>query len=224
MKRHVPNILTLSRLAMAIVIFVLLASYDADSHWNRHGINTGSGGAILLDVALAVFLLAGVTDVLDGYLARRLGAASTLGRISDPFIDKVLVCGAFAFFAGGNFLIFNSTGTTNVTGVATWMAVVIFSREILVTGIRGYSERHGKVFGTTVFGKAKMALQSVTIAWILFYVSHGTGFGHWAAVLTDVLVWTTVAVTVATALVYVRRTQQLLAMDTTAADGGSANE
>lgn len=224
MKRHLPNILTLSRLAMAIVIFVLLASYDADREWNRHGINTGSGGAILLDVALAVFLLAGITDVLDGYLARRLGAVSALGRISDPFIDKVLVCGTFAFFAGGNFLVTSSAGTTSVTGVATWMAVVIFSREILVTGIRGYSERYGKAFSTTVFGKAKMGLQSVTIAWILFYVAHGTDFGRWATVLTDVLVWATVIVTVATALVYVRRTRQLLAMDTTAADGGSANE
>jgi len=153
-----------------------------------------------------------------------LDAASALGRISDPFIDKVLVCGAFAFFAGGNFVVFNTTDcATSVTREATWMVVGIFSREILITGIRSYSERHGKVFNTTVFGKAKMGLQSVTIAWILFYVAHGTGFGRWATVLTDVLIWATVIVTVATALVYIRRTRQLLTMDTTTADGGSAN-
>jgi CDP-diacylglycerol--glycerol-3-phosphate 3-phosphatidyltransferase len=203
MKRHIPNALTLSRLVMAIAMFALMASYD---------VRDAPRGTVLLDVALAAFLLAGITDVLDGYLARKLDAASALGRISDPFIDKVLVCGAFVYFAGSGFVRFDvAAGTSeNVTGVATWMAVVIFAREILVTGIRGYSERHGKVFNTTVFGKSKMAVQSATIAWILFYVAHGLDWGSWARILTDVLVWITVLVTALTALVYVNRTRRLL--------------
>jgi len=214
MKRHVPNALTFSRLVMAVIMFAFLASYEAAPDWGPAAANAAPGmsrGAMLLDLALVTFLLAGVTDVLDGYFARRFSATSPLGRISDPFIDKVLVCGAFAYFAGANFVIYDGSRTVNVTGVATWMAVVIFTREILVTGIRGYSERQGTAFATTVFGKSKMALQSASIAWILFFVAHGRTWGQWATVLTDVLVWTTVAVTVLTAFVYVNRTRRLLA-------------
>jgi CDP-diacylglycerol--glycerol-3-phosphate 3-phosphatidyltransferase len=214
MKRHVPNALTFSRLVMAVVMFAFMAAYEAAPDWGPAAADGAPGvsrGAMLLDLALVTFLLAGVTDVLDGYFARRFSATSALGRISDPFIDKVLVCGAFAYFAGASFVVYDGQHAVNISGVATWMAVVIFAREILVTGIRGYSERQGKAFATTVFGKSKMALQSASIAWILFFVAHGRDWGAWARVLTDVLVWTTVAVTVLTAFVYVNRTRRLLA-------------
>lgn len=201
MKRHIPNALTLSRLAMAAAMFVLLAFYDA----------AGEGGAVLLDVALALFVVAGLSDVLDGYLARRWNTSSTFGRIVDPFTDKVLVCGAFIYFAGSNFLLPGDGGRlASLSGVAPWMAVVIFAREILVTGIRGFSESRDLPFATTVFGKSKMALQWLTIAWILLLTAHGRTWGHWATLARDILVWATVVVTVATAFVYVGRTRRLM--------------
>lgn len=201
MKRHLPNLLTLSRLVMAAVVFVLLAQYDPAS----------APDVRLLDAALAVFALAGATDVLDGYLARRFGVSSAVGRVSDPFIDKVLICGAFAYFAGGNFVVRDALGgAESLTGVAMWMAVLIFARELLVTGIRGFSESQGKAFATTAFGKAKMALQSVTILWILIVVGRGSEWGAWARMVRDVLVWATVVYTVLSALVYTRRVQRLL--------------
>jgi len=201
MRRHIPNALTLSRLVMAVVVFVLLALYDTET----------PSGTALLDAALAVFILAGITDLLDGYLARKLGTPSTFGRISDPFVDKVLICGVFAYFAGAGFLAPTGPRTmTNLTGVATWMAVLIFAREILVTGIRGFSESQGQAFPTTVVGKAKMALQSLTIIWILFVVAHGRHWGTWAGATRDVLIWTTVVFTALSALVYVRRTRRLM--------------
>ena len=201
MKLHLPNLLTLSRLPMAVVIFALLGAYDAGS----------SADAWLLDAALVVFIVAGLTDVLDGYLARRFGVASDFGRISDPFIDKVLICGAFAYFAGVDFTVRDAAGDiVSLTGVAVWMAVLIFARELLVTGVRGFSESQGKAFATTAFGKAKMALQSLTIIWVLLTATRADGWGSWARVVRDVLVWATVIYTALSALVYARRIQRLL--------------
>ena len=202
MKRHIPNVLTLSRLVMAVAMFAVLASYDA----------AGDGGTARLDAALAIFIVAGVTDVLDGTLARKTGTGSAFGRIADPFVDKLLICGCFAYFAGANFAVRDGAGAAvSTTGVAMWMAVLIFAREILVTGIRGFSEARGTAFTTTVFGKAKMALQSVTIMWILLLLAHGHDWGPWARTVRDVLIWVTVVFTAASALVYVGRTRRLMA-------------
>jgi CDP-diacylglycerol--glycerol-3-phosphate 3-phosphatidyltransferase len=217
MKRHVPNVLTLSRLVMAVAIFALLAFYQADST----GRPAAPSGQALLDAALAVFLLAMATDVLDGYLARRFNSPTTFGRISDPFVDKVLICGAFAYFAGANFTGRDAAGhAASTTGVATWMAVLIFTREIFVTGVRGFSESRGEPFTTTVFGKAKMFLQSLTVVWILVSLGRGREWGPWLFAARDALVWLTVIFTVASALVYFDRVRRLMGLPPTDAGGG----
>ncbi|NIA20922.1 MAG: hypothetical protein GWP05_02890 [Anaerolineaceae bacterium] len=201
MKHHIPNILTALRLLTAAVVFVLLALYDVGD----------KRGPLLLDVALAAFLVATITDILDGYLARRLGAISALGRVADATVDKVLICGAFAFLAGGNFLALSGDGrTVSLTGVQTWMVVVILSREFLVTGIRGWSESRGQAFKSTVCGKVKMSLQNVAIVYVLLFVAHLRQAGPWARQSRDVLLWATVVVTALSAFVYVGRTWRLI--------------
>jgi len=97
MFRHVPNALTASRLLLAGVFFAMLAYYQNQSALPRHG------EALWLNIALIVYLIALVTDFLDGYLARRWKVEGAFGRVVDPFVDKVLVLGSFIFFAGKNF-------------------------------------------------------------------------------------------------------------------------
>jgi CDP-diacylglycerol--glycerol-3-phosphate 3-phosphatidyltransferase len=204
-KRYIPNILTLSRLFMAIGIFWLLALFD---------LRQVAATTVYLDTALAVFILAMITDALDGWLARRLNSSSTFGRISDPFIDKILICGTFACFLGGNFVAVDPAGEAgNVTGVRAWMVVLIFSREIFVTGIRGFSESRGTVFAATLFGKVKMALQCLVIVYLLIFVGHWRDAGPGAATVREILIWATVVFTLASALVYFGRTQRLLTLD-----------
>src|SRR5262245_41209136 len=79
---NIPNLLTLGRLVLAVVLFILLSQHD----W--------------MFTSLLVFIVAASTDWLDGYLARRRGETTTLGRILDPFVDKVVVIGAFIFLLG----------------------------------------------------------------------------------------------------------------------------
>ena len=202
MFRHVPNLLTTARLLLAGVFFGLLGCY-------QYG---GPGSPSLLNTAFIVYLIALVTDFLDGYLARKWKVEGAFGRVVDPFVDKVLVIGSFIFFAGKNFIIPDTAGTyvvRTITGVAPWMVVVILARELLVTSFRGLGEGAGQNFGAAFSGKVKMVVQSVTILVILVYVNYFAGkdtptaryFGEFEIFC----VWTTVVVTVLSGLAYVRR-------------------
>ena len=129
----VPNILSALRLKLAIVFFALLEQ----------------GG---YTAALAAFVVAAGTDWVDGWYARRYGQVSRLGRILDPLVDKVLVCGAFILLAAlpGN-------------AIAPWMAVVVVVRELVVTAVRAEMERAGRDFSAGMAGKLKMVLQCAAV-------------------------------------------------------------
>src|SRR3970282_2810187 len=139
-----PNRLTLSRLLLAIVFFIFL-SYRCYT------------------IALIAFSLTLSTDWLDGYLARKKGLLTDFGRIADPFVDKIIVCGGFIL------LIRHAHDI-----IPSWMVVVIVAREFLVNSLRSYSESKGIEFGATIWGKEKMFIQSFTISMILLFCAYFT--------------------------------------------------
>ncbi len=207
-RRSVPNALTLLRLVLAAAFFATLNSYrypDQNVLW--------------ANVAVLLFVLAAVTDALDGYLARKWEATSTFGRIMDPFCDKVLVLGAFIYLAGPRFVVpaWVDEGSffTMATCVYPWMVVVILARELLVTGLRGEAESMGVSFAAGWSGKMKMILQSIAIPTvILLVVNFKTGgdstLSTAARVLCYVLVYITVFVTIWSGLPYLRRLRGIL--------------
>ncbi len=208
MFRHVPNALTGARLVLALVFFVLLSFY-------QHG---GRGDPWLLNSAFIIYVIALVTDFLDGYLARRWKVEGAFGRVVDPLVDKVLVLGSFIFFAGKNFIIPDTAAelgpghgvVKTVSGVAPGIVVLLLTRELLVTGLRGNSESGGQAFGAAFSGKLKMVFQSVTILVILLYVNYWDSIGDgdlrlYGAYLRDFCIWATVAITVVSGLLYVQR-------------------
>jgi len=203
MRRHIPNLLTAGRFFLALGFFVVLAFY--------RGAESTLFGLPMLDVALAVFLVAVTTDAIDGYLARRLGHVTTFGRIADPFVDKILICGALAYLIGDPFLRVGAGGAMeNPTGWQPWMVVVILARELLVTGMRSFSESHGLPFAATASGKIKMFIQCVAIGCSLVYVGHWLDGPAWTAYLRDILIWATTLVTVVSGLAYIQRGYELL--------------
>ena len=136
---NVPNQITLSRLGLAILFVALLAQY---SQRNPQ--------PLLLDIANALFIIAAITDILDGYLARKWGMETSLGRVLDPFVDKVLVCGTFVFLAGASFRDAQGHQTTELQpwmalapGIALSLAVLAFNllgdtlRDVLDPRMRG---------------------------------------------------------------------------------------
>lgn len=145
------------------------------------------------DVALVTFILAGLTDLLDGYFARKRAALSDFGRIADPFVDKILICGAFIFFINQK---------DPDVKVEAWMVVVIVAREFLVHGLRSFAESRGIPFGATILGKLKMCVQFATVCWIMVFLAHLSAH-RWAGVMTSAMVWITVVVTAASGGIYI---------------------
>ena len=167
MFRHVPNALTGLRLLLALVFFAMLSWYQYRGR-----------GEAFLNIAFIIYVVALVTDYLDGHLARKWKVEGAFGRIVDPFVDKILVLGTFIFFAGKNFIIpdpeFPATHSAvkTITGVAPWVVVILLARELLVTSLRGAAEASGQNFGAAFAGKVKMGFQSGTILAILLYVNY----------------------------------------------------
>ena len=209
MFRHVPNIITAARLLLAVVFFALLSYYQHEGRGDP--LVVSSSRVSLLNVAFIIYLIALFSDFLDGYLARRWKVEGAFGRVVDPFVDKVLVLGSFIFFAGKNFVIQEEHANVvkTITGVVPWMVVLILSRELLVTSLRGISESAGANFAAAFSGKLKMVFQSVTILAILLYVnyfeSRHDDIETYARWIRDVCIWLTIAITLLSGVSYVRR-------------------
>ncbi len=216
-----PNLLTAARVLLAVAFFAVLAPFK----YHKSVLVTGGGPDALLLIAAAIFIVAAITDVLDGYLARRWNAISTFGRIMDPFADKFLVIGAFVFLASPGFTFYESEAILHlpgrptppvgsVTGVQAWMVAVILARELLVTSIRAEVEGRGLSFAATWSGKWKMILQSICVPTVLILMNvrgeqgHAPGDAAGYAILA--MVWATVAVTAWSAVPYVTRGMRVL--------------
>lgn len=198
-RRRVPNLLTMLRLAMAVAFFLVMGIGlpSADGQEAR-----GAWG----HTAMGLFIAGALTDVLDGWLARRWNAVTAFGRVMDPFVDKVLVLGAFVYLAALPSFAEGPLGGPMSTGVAAWMAVVLLARELLVTSLRGWLEGNGIAFPADPAGKAKMLLQSVAVPVCVFVAVHPgpAASAGWLG-MRGALVWATVIATVLSALPYVMR-------------------
>ena len=178
---NVPNLITLSRLVLSLVLFWMISSGNS---WIA---------------AAVVFVVAAATDALDGFIARRYGLVTTLGRILDPFVDKIIICGAFLFLVA-------KTGS----GVNAWMTLIVFSREMFITSLRAFLEQHGRDFSAVWSGKIKMVLQCVAVTASLLSLD-----GHFAEqlpfrTLRDVILWATIAVTIYSGVEYTYRAYRML--------------
>jgi cardiolipin synthase len=141
-----PNILTYARIAAVPVVVGLI-------YWQ----SIADGGLWLRWLALAIFIAAGVTDILDGYLARMWGQQSSLGRMLDPIADKLLVASCLLMLAAG----------TTIHGWSLLAAVIILCREILVSGLREFLAELRVSVPVTQLAKWKTAGQLVAIAFLI---------------------------------------------------------
>ena len=166
------NILTLSRIFLAAVIFLLLISPD---------------GYLL---ALILFFLAGITDYFDGYLARKYNAVSQLGEILDPIADKILVL--FVLFG----LAINLSSY-----LVGFIGAIIITREIWVGALRDLNARNGKSDATkvTFLAKIKTSVQLSTLSIYLFGLAINNML---IIVIADILLFISLFITLYTGVIY----------------------
>ncbi len=178
---NVPNFITLTRLVLAVVLFAMIS---LGSSWIA---------------ATIMFVVAAATDALDGYIARKYGLVTTLGRILDPFADKIIICGAFLFLVA-----------KPESGVNSWMALIVFGREMFVTSLRAFLEQHGRDFSAVWSGKIKMVLQCMAVTGSLLSMDSRFAEVSQFLLARDVLLWATVAVTVYSGVEYTYRAYRML--------------
>ncbi len=169
---NVPNALSSVRLLLAIIVFILI-------EWR------------LLWPATICFLVAACTDWIDGWWARRFQQVTKLGRILDPFVDKIIICGAMiALCAVPNSLI------------APWMATLVVGRELLVTSLRGMVEGQGGDFSAKPLGKWKMVAQCGAIVSVLIELQYAT-VPVWLYWTSIAFLWSAILLTVLSGMEYV---------------------
>src|SRR4029077_17559454 len=150
--------------------------------------------------ACVLFIVAAATDAIDGYIARRYGLVTKIGRIFAPLVDKVIIGGAFMFLA-----------VQNGSGVNAWMVMAVIGREMFVTSLRSVLESEGKDFSATMSGKIKMVVQCLAVAGSLLYLEYarGTQAERTWAFGRDALLWSAVAVTIYSGYDYIIRAMRL---------------
>lgn len=145
---NIPNILTLSRIAaVPVVVFLLLFESRENCFW-----------------AALVFTLAAITDWLDGYLARKWGIVTILGKFLDPLADKLIVMAALIMLIP-------------LDRVPAWAVFVILARELIVSGIRSIASSEGIVIAASDLGKYKTIFQMVSIVGLLLHYRYYWFFG-----------------------------------------------
>ena len=161
MLRYLPNGLTAFRILLVPLLVVIL-------------LTTFEGKEV---AGLGVFLLAALTDFLDGWVARRFGLVTRLGKLLDPAADKILTSAAFISLVE--------------TGVApAWMVVVIIAREFAVGALRSFAAAEGEIIAASMSGKIKTGAQIVAISLLILHTQLGdlrllTPICLWVALLTS---------------------------------------
>jgi CDP-diacylglycerol--glycerol-3-phosphate 3-phosphatidyltransferase len=173
---NLPNTLTVLRLALVPAVAL---SFDA--RFSGHEL-----------IAPALFVVASLTDSLDGRIARRTGRVTELGKFLDPLADKLLILAVLAVLVQDQL-------------IAAWMAVVILARELLITGLRAVAVPQGLVIAATPWGKTKTVSQMLAVGLIMLQRPYPSM--HAAA---QAALWLAVGFTVYSGLDYLWRYRRLL--------------
>ncbi len=180
---NVPNALTSIRFALAVAVMALIPLGRFTS-------------------ALVVFSIAVSTDWMDGYWARKYGQVTKLGRIFDPFVDKIIICGTFIALV-----------EVPESGVASWMATIVVARELLVTSLRAMIEGAGGDFSARDLGKWKMVLQCAAAIAVLLCLINPTVY--WLTIAAPALLWAAILLTIYSGYDYVIIAAQALSQTPT---------
>lgn len=190
---NVPNKLSTARLALSVVVFILI---PLQQYW----------------AAFVIFVIAAGTDWIDGWYARKYDQVTQLGRILDPFCDKILICGLFILLA----IEMNTDSFAWYERIAGWMAVVVVGRELLVTVLRSLIEGSGGDFSAKMPGKIKMLFQCIAagaglVALALNRAAASSDSGEtnvygiplWLTIVLVVSIWAAVISTIYSGVLYV---------------------
>lgn len=173
---NLPNKITLARIFLVpVVMFFLLVRFNLGQFQFGQGVITVSE-----IIAALIFILAAVTDGLDGYIARKRKLVTNLGKLLDPLADKLLISAALI-------------SLVEMQRLDAWVAIVIISREFAVTGLRMIAAAEGRVIAASPWGKLKTIVQIVAIVALMI---NNFPFSSFAFPFAGIITWAAVIITV----------------------------
>ena len=167
---NLPNKLTILRVIM-IPFFVAALLYDGGANQNMRY------------VAAALFIIASLTDMLDGKIARKYNLVTNFGKFMDPLADKLLVCSALICMI-------------ELCELPAWMVIIIISREFIISGFRLVASDNGVVIAASYWGKFKTTFQMIGVVLLIFNIPA-------LSTLTTIIVWIALALTVISLVDYI---------------------
>lgn len=175
---NTPNKLTLIRFAMIPVIVGILCLGKYDRVW--------------LWVACALFIIASLTDLLDGHLARKNNQITNFGKFMDPLADKTLVCAVLIALIEWGL-------------VPAWAVILIIFREFAISGVRLIASEKGVVLAASILGKLKTNVQMI---WVIYLMLNPSWKFH--RLTADLLMWASVILTLLSFLDYIMKNKEVL--------------
>jgi len=173
---NLPNKLTLLRVLLVPVFVVfLMCNITGYDKW----------------IALAIFIIASLTDMLDGKIARKYNLITNFGKFMDPLADKLLVCSAFICFI-------------ELGKLPTWMVLIVIAREFIISGFRLVAADNGVVIAASIWGKYKTAISMVMIGFVIADINLLV-----FQIITQVLIWASLILTVVSLIDYVLKNKDI---------------
>lgn len=183
---NLPNKLTIFRVILIMPFVVVLLGGNAG--W------FGNNLLIPEIVALAIFIIASLTDMIDGKIARKYNLITNFGKFMDPLADKLLVSAALiALVAMGR--------------IPAWVVIVIISREFIISGFRLVAADNRVVIAASYWGKFKTTFQMIMVCLMIVDLS---GFWSWFGIMTDVVMWIALVLTVVSLVDYLIKNRAVM--------------
>ena len=197
-KMNLPNKLTIFRVILILPFVVLLLG--SSQQWSIFQTVFGQESYLPEYLALFVFIIASLTDMLDGKIARKYNLVTNFGKFMDPLADKLLVCAAMIVLV-------------EMGRIPSWIVVLIISREFIISGFRLIASDKGVVIAASYWGKFKTTFQMIMICMMIvqdapFFA--GLGGGKAFAILTAVIMWVALALTVVSLLDYILKNKDVM--------------
>lgn len=177
---NLPNALTIARIFFVPLLVAALVEENVSVH--AFGVTITNEW-----LALAIFLIAAVTDLLDGYLARKWGQVTTIGTLLDPIADKLLISAALI-------------SLVQVHAVPGWMVILVVGREFAISGLRSIAAAEGYTIKASDMGKTKMVAQVTAISFLLLSIRH-----QQLATIAYWMMWVVVVFAIISAVEYFRK-------------------
>ena len=174
---NLPNKLTVLRVCMIPFFVVMLLLNGGENQTYRY-------------IAAAIFIVASLTDMLDGKIARKYNLVTNFGKFMDPLADKLLVCSALICLV-------------DLKQLPAWMVIVIISREFIISGFRLVASENGIVIAASYWGKFKTTFQMISVILLIVRIPALT-------VLTQICVWTALVLTVISLVDYIAKNHKVL--------------